>query len=95
MQSARQVRFTNLQEIIEMEAILKAYILEAVEVEKSGLKVTLKKATEYSVADEFQTKLDEILRIGNSFLCPDAGAAESLLVLFFCAQTIQNPGVKG
>ncbi len=44
VQSARQVRFTNLQEIVEMETILKAYIHEAIEVEKSGLKVNFKKA---------------------------------------------------
>ncbi len=58
VQSARQVRFTNLEEIEEMEATLKAYIYEAVEVEKAGLKVELKKTTEYSIPEEFQKTLD-------------------------------------
>ena len=56
VQSARQIRFTNLQEIEYKEAILKAYIYEAIEVEKAGLKVELKKPTEFKMADEFKVK---------------------------------------
>jgi uncharacterized protein YdeI (YjbR/CyaY-like superfamily) len=59
VQSARQVRFTNVQEIVEMESNLKAYIYEAVEVEKGGLKVNFKKNTELKFPEEFQNKLDE------------------------------------
>ena len=59
VQAARQIRFTNVQEIVEMETILKAYIYEAIEVEKAGLKVNYKKATEFSIPDEFQNKLNE------------------------------------
>ncbi len=47
VQAARQIRFTNVQEIVKMKTILKAYIYEAIEVEKAGLKVKLKKTTEY------------------------------------------------
>jgi uncharacterized protein YdeI (YjbR/CyaY-like superfamily) len=50
VQSARQVRFTSVQQIIELEPVLKAYIIEAIEAKKAGLKVTLKKATEYPIA---------------------------------------------
>ncbi|MCW3108577.1 MAG: hypothetical protein JWQ09_3083 [Segetibacter sp.] len=57
VQAARQIRFTSVQQIVEMEAVLKAYIYEAVEVEKAGLKVPLKKATEFTIAEEFQKKL--------------------------------------
>ena len=53
VQSARQVRFTNVQEIVELETILKAYINEAIEVETAGLKVNYKKAEEFSIPDEF------------------------------------------
>ena len=53
VQAARQVRFTNLREIVELETILKTYIHEAIEVEKAGLKVNFKKATEFSIPDEF------------------------------------------
>src|ERR1035438_8402465 len=59
VQAARQVRFTNVREIAEMEHILKAYIYEAIEVEKAGLKVHLKKTSEYTIPEEFQKKLDK------------------------------------
>lgn len=58
-QSGRQIRFDNVEEIVEMESILKAYIFEAIEVEKAGLKVEFKKVSEYTIPDEFQKRLDE------------------------------------
>src|SRR5579864_5339461 len=60
VQSARQIRFTNLLEIVELESILKTYIFEAIEVEKAGLKVELKKTTDFAIPQEFQSKLDHI-----------------------------------
>ncbi|OAB43527.1 YdeI/OmpD-associated family protein [Paenibacillus antarcticus] len=59
VQAGRQIRFTNVQEIVEMEATLRAYIYEAIEVEKSGLEVDFKKNEEYIIPEEFQNKLDE------------------------------------
>ncbi|MBD1383144.1 YdeI/OmpD-associated family protein [Metabacillus arenae] len=59
VQAARQIRFTNVQEIVEMETILKAYIYEAIEVEKAGLEVNFKKSTEFIIPEELQTKFDE------------------------------------
>src|SRR6188768_4235076 len=59
VQSARQVRFTNAREMVKMEKILKAYIYEAIEVEKAGLKVKLKKTSEYKIPEEFQKKLNK------------------------------------
>ena len=56
VQSARQIRFTNVQEIIKMEKILKAYIYEAIEVERAGLKVKLKKNLDFKIPGEFQNK---------------------------------------
>src|SRR5437773_7099946 len=58
-QSVRVIRFTNVQQIVELKPVLKAYINEAIEVEKAGLKVTLKKPSEFKIPAEFQTKLDE------------------------------------
>src|ERR1700743_2183680 len=58
VQSARQVRFINVDEITEMAATLRAYIHEAIEVEKSGLKVAFKTTDDFEVAAEFQSKLD-------------------------------------
>lgn len=59
VQAARQIRFTNVREIIEKETILKAYIYEAIEIEKAGLEVNYKKTTEFIIPEEFQKKLDE------------------------------------
>ena len=57
VQAGRQIRFTNVREIVEKETILKAYIYEAIEVEKAGLKVNFKKTTEFIIPEEFQKKL--------------------------------------
>src|SRR4051794_28156121 len=54
VQAARQIRFTNVKEIAKMERILKAYIYEAIEVEKAGLKVKLKKTSDFNIPEEFQ-----------------------------------------
>jgi uncharacterized protein YdeI (YjbR/CyaY-like superfamily) len=59
VQSARQIRFTNVKEIIRMEPVIKTYIYEAIEVEKAGLKVKLKKTEDFKVPEEFQKKLDK------------------------------------
>lgn len=59
VQAARQIRFSSLKEVTKMKRIVKAYIYEAIEVEKAGLKVPLKKTVEYTVPEEFQKKLDE------------------------------------
>lgn len=59
VQSARQIRFTNLSEITKMVRILKAYIYEAIEVERAGLKVKLKKTSDFKIPAEFQDKLNK------------------------------------
>ncbi|MEC3964534.1 YdeI family protein [Flagellimonas halotolerans] len=58
VQSARQIRFTNVKEILNMEKLLKIYIHEAIEVEKAGLEVKMKKTTEFDMPEELQNKLD-------------------------------------
>ncbi|MFI8574864.1 YdeI family protein [Rossellomorea aquimaris] len=67
VQAARQIRFTNVQEIIEMKPILKAYIQEAIEVEKAGLQVELKKTEEYTIPEELQAKFDEVPALKTAF----------------------------
>lgn len=59
VQSARQIRFTTLEEIEEMEPILKSYINEAIEVEKAGLQVEFKKTSEFKMPEELQIRLDQ------------------------------------
>ncbi|MBA4744014.1 MAG: YdeI/OmpD-associated family protein [Muricauda sp.] len=58
VQSARQIRFTNVKEILNMEKVLKTYIYEAIEVEKTGLEVKMKKTSEFDMPEELQNKLD-------------------------------------
>src|SRR5213079_3583445 len=54
VQAARQIRFTNVREIVKIKTILKAYIYQAIEVEKAGLKVNFKKTTEFIIPEEVQ-----------------------------------------
>jgi len=81
-QSARQIRFTSLREIVEMEAVLKACIHEAIEVEKAGLKVQFKKITEFAVPEEFQNKLDEIPALKAAFEGLTPGRQRAYLLYF-------------
>jgi uncharacterized protein YdeI (YjbR/CyaY-like superfamily) len=59
VQAARQIRFTNVREIVKMKPILKAYIDQAIAVEKAGLKVNLKKTADFEIPEEFLNRLDE------------------------------------
>lgn len=59
VQAARQIRFTNAREIVEMEATLKTYVYEAIAVEEAGLQVKFKKTAEFIIPEEFQRKLDK------------------------------------
>jgi uncharacterized protein YdeI (YjbR/CyaY-like superfamily) len=67
VQSARQIRFNNHTGIVEKTPILKAYIYEAIEVEKAGLKVDLKKTADYKIPEEFQRILNESDNLKNAF----------------------------
>jgi uncharacterized protein YdeI (YjbR/CyaY-like superfamily) len=82
VQSARQVRFSNVREIVELENTLKAYIYEAIEVEKSGLKVDYKKTTEYRVPVEFQNKLDDIPALKTAFDALTPGRQRAYILYF-------------
>jgi uncharacterized protein YdeI (YjbR/CyaY-like superfamily) len=84
VQAARQIRFTNLKEIVKQKKILKTYIYEAIEIEKAGLKVNLKKATEFTIAEEFQNKLDKKPALKKAFYALTPGRQRAYL-LFFCA----------
>lgn len=86
VQSARQIRFTTVQEIIEIEPIIKTYIYEALEVEKAGLKVDFKKTEEFKVPEEFQTKLDEMPDLKKAFEALTAGRQKGYLLYFSAAK---------
>lgn len=82
VQSSRQVRFTNLKEILKLEATLKDYVYEAIEVEKAGLKVTLKNTSEYPVPNEFQNKLDSEPKLFAAFIALTPGRQRAYLFYF-------------
>jgi len=86
VQSARQVRFSNLQEILELTPVLKAYIHEAIEVEKAGLKVTFKTTAEMLVPDEFKSKLDANAGLKTAFLNLTPGRQKGYLLFFSSAK---------
>jgi len=82
VQSARQIRFTNPKEIVKMKTILKAYIYEAIEVEKAGLKVKLKTISEYKVPQEFQKVLDKNSKLKTAFKALTPGRQRGYLFYF-------------
>ncbi|TPG70532.1 hypothetical protein EEL32_14385 [Brevibacillus laterosporus] len=82
VQAARQIRFTNVQEIVEMEPILKAYIYEAIEVEKAGLEVNFKKNTEFIIPEELQNKFDEIPALKTAFDALTPGRQRAYILYF-------------
>jgi uncharacterized protein YdeI (YjbR/CyaY-like superfamily) len=80
-QAARRIPFTNVQEIGEMEPILKAYIHETIEAEKAGLKVNFKKNPE-PVPEEFQNKLDEVPALKTAFDALTPGRQRGYILYF-------------
>lgn len=82
VQAGRQIRFTKVKEITEKEKILKAYIYEAIEVEKAGLKVNLKKNQEYTMPEELKVKLDEYPELSRAFAHLTPGRQRAYLLHF-------------
>ena len=82
VQSARQIRFTNVREIGKMKTVLKAYIYEAIEVEKAGLKVNYKKTAEYDIPEEFQNKLNKIPALKTAFAALTPGRQRAYIFYF-------------
>lgn len=82
VQAARQIRFTNLKEITEQKSTLKTYIYEAIEIEKAGLKVELKKTSEFPVSEEFQKQLDVNSKLKKAFEALTPGRQRGYLLHF-------------
>lgn len=81
-QSARQIRFTSVEQIREMEAVIREYIKDAIEVEKAGLEVDFKDTEEYEVPEEFQVMLDEIPELKKAFENLTPGRQRGYLLYF-------------
>lgn len=82
VQAARQIRFTNLREVVERATDVKAYIHEAIEVEKAGLKVKLKKTSEFSMPDEFEGELNKLPALKTAFYALTPGRQRAYLLFF-------------
>jgi uncharacterized protein YdeI (YjbR/CyaY-like superfamily) len=82
VQSARQIRFTNVQEIVKLEKILKAYIYEAIEVERAGLKVKLKKTSDYKMPEEFEHTLNKNAALKKAFNALTPGRQRAYIFYF-------------
>jgi len=89
-QSARQVRFISVIEIDELEPFLKAYILEAIEVEKAGLKVDLKKTAEYKIPEEFRKKLEDNPALNSAFKALTPGRQRAYLLYFSAPKQLKT-----
>jgi uncharacterized protein YdeI (YjbR/CyaY-like superfamily) len=82
VQAARQIRFTNVREIVEMERVLKAYVKEAIEMEKAGLEVNYKKTSEFITPEEFQNRLNESLALKRAFNALTPGRHRGYVLYF-------------
>ncbi|NCI47879.1 YdeI/OmpD-associated family protein [Sediminibacterium soli] len=82
VQSSRQIRFTGLKEIAKLERVLKAYVYEAIEVEKAGLKVALKKTKEFPAPAEFQQVLTKNAALKKAFHALTPGRQRAYLLYF-------------
>jgi uncharacterized protein YdeI (YjbR/CyaY-like superfamily) len=86
VQSARQIRFSNIEEILKNKSTIKAYIKEAIAIDKAGLKLELKKTTEYKIPDEFQHVLDEMPELKTAFQALSPGRQRGYLLYFSAAK---------
>ncbi len=86
VQTARQIRFTSVTEIAKMSAVIKAYVCEAIEVEKAGLKINLKKTTEYNIPEEFKTKLNINANLKTAFYALTPGRQRGYILYFSAAK---------
>jgi uncharacterized protein YdeI (YjbR/CyaY-like superfamily) len=86
VQSARQIRFTNVEEILKSKSTVMAYIKQAIELDKAGLKVELKKTTEFIMPDEFQSALNEMSDLQSAFEKLTPGRQRGYLLHFSSAK---------
>jgi uncharacterized protein YdeI (YjbR/CyaY-like superfamily) len=86
VQSARQIRFANVEEILKNKSTIKSYIKEAIQLDKAGLKVELKKTTEFKMPDEFQLALNEMSELKTAFEALTPGRQRGYLLYFSSAK---------
>jgi len=82
VQAARQIRFTNAREIVKLKAVLKAYVNQAIDVERAGLKVNFKRTTEFTMPEEFKNRLDDFPALKTAFKALTPGRQRGYLLYF-------------
>lgn len=90
VQSARQIRFANIQEILKSKSTIKAYIKEAIAIDKAGLKVELKKTTEYKITEEFKIVLDDMPELKTAFKALTPGRQRGYLLYFSVPKQVKT-----
>ncbi|MCB9336284.1 MAG: YdeI/OmpD-associated family protein [Flavobacteriales bacterium] len=85
-QAGRQLRFTSVKEIVENEAIIKAYIFEAIEIEKAGLEINYKKTAEFDVPEELQEFFSKDKKFEKAFKSLTPGRQRGYLLFFAAAK---------
>ncbi len=94
VQAARQIRFTRASEVTALEKLLKAYISEAIDVERSGLKVAYKSSAEFTLAEEFKTRLDTHPDLHAAFLALTPGRQRAYLLYFSAAKQARTRAAR-
>lgn len=82
VQSARQIRFKNVEDILKNKSLIKSYIKEAIAIDKAGLKIELKKTTEYKIPEEFKVILDDMPELKKAFQALTPGRQRGYLLFF-------------
>jgi uncharacterized protein YdeI (YjbR/CyaY-like superfamily) len=90
VQVARQIRFTNAQQIVRLKKTLKAYVQQAIEVERSGKKAQLKSAEEFELAEEFKRRLDSSAPLKAAFSALTPGRRRAYLLFFSQAKQAET-----
>jgi uncharacterized protein YdeI (YjbR/CyaY-like superfamily) len=86
VQSVRQIRFTKQEEIINLKSVIKSYITNAIEIEKSGVEVHMKKISDFEIPEEFQVALNEIINLKVAFNILTTGRQKAYLLYFSSAK---------
>jgi len=94
VQAARQIRFTNVREIVKMKPVLRAYIHEAIEVDKAGLKVPFKNTKEFNIPKEFQNKLNKSPALRKAFKGLTPGRQRAYLLYFSQPKQSKTRGAR-
>ncbi len=90
VQSARQIRFKNLAEIVEMKSVVKAYVEEAINVEKAGLTVEMKQVAEFEMPEEFKITLEDMPELKSAFYNLTPGRQRGYLLYFSAPRQVKT-----